>query len=1523
MASCQVYRTGDVLDKVLATNEKSSILYNKLLEYVNQTGVSKVIASTPYIQQALTDGKLVNNSPEEIALGLWSISYTEEYQNTLNKLSKLGLPAFDENGEVLFTIFKANVLTVSGSQHKNAASSYVLDTATTKVVNAAAYKGNVLQKAIVDALVSKPDNPVVLEPINHIYYDVDGNEYKSATTAIKGRLHDPNNLYGINREYGQAFDKILEGIVMRRPWSDVLQEPLVQILSEEHQKQAFNVLQAYVTGLTSDGSIVIPQVILGDPTSRIAGAMDLLVIRPDGRIKIVDLKVSKNSINSDAYSKQSYPVNDGSLLSGNLTTKQQHGIQVALYKRLAELQGFEVDSTESVHIKLDLNDKKITDFTFEGIEVHSPSANQVFVNKIIPGKVESPFKLVQFREQLGFGNPTNNPAFLSEEEELPEEELEGDMYDKLFNRVEKIVDALEVRKTYFEKLKDSISFRPKQITVDKINELIVMLGSDLQEGKPSLAYGRFLNYTKDELNKILDFTIADSSKERKEYASVLIEADKFLESYRGIIHAQKFGSKAQQDLLIQVIETLDATKEAIDQALQEHTQTLYQKYSNEPLTKEQLDSILQEVNDISPEDYYLGDIATSTDPLLATIDKIVKNAIQSSLDKTDTAITNIKSLGRNLLTALGKSKPDGHTYDFMKVFNSAGKWTGRYVTKVGQQYWEKYYDLRNKLKDKDGSTKQYIPINNLAEASKADIEWNKQLYIDKTNNRKFQQAEITTQQGVEDGEYHRYTNAFKTVRDQYEQLESYTNTNGDVRYFWEKRNTITDEQYQLYRAKYFNKVEYLGPNINPETGSFDGVVSLKTGWFPKSEYVEIRDISSSGVDLRDSKYVKLQQPVNDIERAQSAFYQGWVNEMESTLDKLPPDVQRSMQGKVGRIRSSFIDAMKKNGSGFYEAVSKKMRNFFKADVYTNQRIVDEKGQIAESVPIMYVGRLQSEKSIQNIKDKIDKLNQDKVAGKVSQKEYLTKKKELNNWLRIEEGKVSSEQLEGDLVENLIAFRAMAENFEAMSNVEADIKAIQRVIEDRTYIKKDSAGQSLVKKATNLLGVNNSPVLQQDKESLAARRVRKYMKMVFYADEEFNKTTMAMVAQRLQQLTSLKGIGFNVFGGVNNYVMGRINNAVEAAGSHHYTWKSSKRATKVFNTEHIPGWMSKMSRLDTKGYAEHKAGSKYEALVEKYRIVRKNQKDSGRVDPISWAYMIQEGGEYNVQSKTGMAILMDTQITNSITGETESIYDAYNFNPNTGELELKEGYSISDEDRYKQTNYIYEVNKKIHGNYAFVDRMVIQEHWLGQLAAQFHKWVYPSYKARFKSRYLDQNLGEIEGRYLTVWNLIKYMKEAEGNLYDKIKAGWANMDPMQIANMRKNMAEIGFFMSSVAMYNIVAMLGAGVPDDDKELKKFVNFLQYQQSRQMKELVTFIPIVGTQEQYQLAKSPIAVLGTAKDFGDVMLSVLKLPIPPYDKNYYDRGVHKGDLKAWKELKDVMPALAMLNRWDSFETVKSFYIK
>ena len=52
-------------------------------------------------------------------------------------------------------------------------------------------------------------------------------------------------------------------------------------------------------------------------------------------------------------------------------------------------------------------------------------------------------------------------------------------------------------------------------------------------------------------------------------------------------------------------------------------------------------------------------------------------------------------------------------------------------------------------------------------------------------------------------------------------------------------------------------------------------------------------------------------------------------------------------------------------------------------------------------------------------------------------------------------------------------------------------------------------------------------------------------------------------------------------------------------------------------------------------------------------------------------------------------------------------------------------------------------------------MVLQSYALGNLITQFKKWVAPALRARYQREYFDQNLGWMEGRYLSWWKFTNY------------------------------------------------------------------------------------------------------------------------------------------------------------------------
>lgn len=1445
--------------------------------------------------------------------------------------------------------------------------------------------GNDLQKKIIQDVMPEQDSAdgrVVLEEKTHTYRNTKtGQVYKSVTTAIKGELNDPEGLYELNRLFGNQFDRTLQDIIMGKTFEEA-KLAMTGIISEEISKRAYESLKAYFTGVTADGSIILPQVILADHESGIAGSLDIFIIKPDGKVIIADLKVSKNSYRSSNYRTKKYDVHEGSIFQGErLTTEQQHGIQVGTYKKLAEVNGYPVDGIQTVHILLDVDNKKrdlqfkkqsevtnyvlkatgekrsqeeiaqgvteiekryddeiakitgqaqiVKDFEWEGIQSHNPESNQTYVDRIVPTK-SSQNKIEGYKKELGIHNPANDPSFLTADEALPEPTLGKDELDRLQFTVDIYVDKLRQRLEYYKNLSEK-KFSPeytKEATIDKLSELLSKIET-IDPGKPNVSFGRLLNYAKDRLDEMYRYMNNPTNVNAKEYIEVVLEAEKFVESFRDIasIPEMGLGSAAQFKLMRDVQSRLNAVKSEVNPALEEYVKNLIRGRVNYQITEEELDGLLKEGFDISLDQLALSDMQNTKERILAIAANLYMEANQKAMNRSQEFEEMIKHAGNKLGKVLGGGKID---FSFMLHFDENGKFSGRYVEAIGSKYYKLKKEMFALVKDEDGEMMQYRVVKDLINANPDDILHNIDLQKKKEKLREFTQAEMIDSTGkVVSGNYHRYSNEFVQERAKYEMLDGNALSYGII--VWKQRLDVSDEEYRKFKNKYYDRVEYVGALV--EKGVYKGKAEEKIAYFPKKEFVEIKEITSDGKDMRDDKYIALVNPRTEADRAKKEFYEVFMKAMKSKLEVLPLDVQQQMLGQVARVKNNYLNSAKKKGPSFFKAITGRVKDFFDISpkMHSMQRITDDEGVPVDNLPILYTNNARNEKKIETLKEKIKDLKDSYIVKKsISSDEYESELKKLELSLAIENGKIDFDEINLDLVENLIAFGRMADKYEQMSNIEGALLALFKTVEKKKYYQSNSTEEKFVKK-----GINKGVLYKKEGDSLAYTRFKKWFKMVYYNNDEYDYSAFAQVASRIQNMTSLKGMGFNLFGGINNYVMGRINNSIESYGGVYYTRKAYSRATKAFNREHVPGMMKNLGRKEADIYNIERSHSKYEALVSRFRMVRKFQSDSGRVDMFSKAYMFAEAGEYNVQSKTGIAVLMDSkfELTNSKTGEKLNIYDAYDYNEQTDELKLKDGFELSEEDAIKVTNYIYEVNKQIHGNYAWEDRMVIQSHALGQLGAQFHKWVYPAYRARFQKRYDNEVLGTIEGRYRTFWNVMKHVYKTEEGFLNKTTGllgmfipgsrTFKQMDETQVKNMYKNLAELGFFLGSFLMAHLFMLIKAGAGDDDERVKKLLNFLIYQQTRQMNEIKTMIPVVGWSEAYQMAKSPIAAVGTIKEYGEVATALLGAPFPPYDKNYYERGPFKGDLKLWKQAKDVIPALGILNRWESFETVSNFYIK
>lgn len=1394
------------------------------------------------------------------------------------------------------------------------------------------------QRKVVEVLLS---NDVVHNEIDHTYtkvvYAEDGSvediiEYGSVTTRMKGKLADDDK-YAFNRDLGTELDMIMNMMVMGETFDTIA--PQLRIVEVEAAKKFYDGMQTLLSGITISGSIVVPQVVLTADSDAVAGKMDLLVIAPDGTMGIIDLKTSMSmDINSKNYDKKYEVDSEESVLYGErLSTRMQHGIQQQTYKRMLEihpdLTDFGVTFVKTVHFKSSVKDGKAVDVEYQGSVDHTLADYEEFVSKIVP--------------EVPFNRTSGTESTLNEEQRKPENrQTVSDINDL----VRDALNLLQKRLDFYEQTNKTAKGKVliSKENMAELDEIIAYLNEALLSKKPAAAYSKLLQFINKDV-KAKSKAIG-ASNNKAEILQFMLETEKDLKSYQEMLLPPKLylNNKTLTKLASESLNYIHQTLEVINVELESFVVDFVTNNTSRDLTREEVEQIIQSAEDISMHDYLFADMATSSDLMLSVMDKVFKRRRQEIEDFVREVEVRIKTVG-NQLAAVSPEKDK--MYDFMQNLDEDGKPTGYIISKIGKQYWKKRKEIKDKLVDPDtGERYKYRDVRNLKSASQADLDFNVELRKAKEEENNFNRKEYLNDEGeLVDGPYHKYSDEFKEARKKVMRLKIKRNSDGaPVNFEWVAKNPDSKEFKDFERKYYTAERTYLKPAMEYSKGTYDykGRVEETSGRFVKGDYVEIRDVAENGESMVDPRYQAVMNPTTELGKAQKAYFEAWTSTYEELLKKLPAG--HKMRNRLPLIRSHAMAQAKKMGgsAGYFTGVLKNMSKYnpFTTSTYTQQVTLDEDGMIVPSIPIFYVGDTKSETRIKNLKEKILNLQElwakglPDVNGKVlSIDEYKQELARLNKSLKIENNKVGKDEISTEMTNNILEFARMAENYQVMSDFESTVISVLRTLKNRKVSKRDF-DDNVIKNTMDKMTAKF-----KGDESLAAQRLEKWMEMVFYKSKNPYQSKIGELVKKVKLYMSIKGVGLNPFGQVNNWVRGEIEDAIEAAGGTLFDGKAYVRSVKEYNSDFLPSFFANSKLLkfikgkDKNGdyYQLPRGLSKYDAMVKKYRMMRPMMSRDGiegfENQAMEWLFMMQHGAEYSIQSKTGVAVLMSRTVVNKVTGEKISLYDAHSYDEKTGQLVLDSSlYEETDESRYDTINYIYEVNKRLHGNYAWEDRMVIQNTLMGEMATQFHKWVYPMYRRVYGKAYHDETLGETEGimrSFFKLFGTVITIAKVDGitgkQMFSK---SWETLTPYQKSNMYRLLTHFGFFMLSVLFNHLLEMIAEGVDDDDEELKKLVNFFVYQSERTMDELS--LPVNPVQLG-QFVKNPVALIGFTTDVAEALAETFKYVLPPYgdSSERYQRGVNKGELKWVKEWGDIIPIGSVINKWDSFEELKEFYIK
>lgn len=1471
---------------------------------------------------------------------------------------------------------------------------------------------------------------VVLNEENHVYYNLlDTTEtFSSTTERIKGKLSEEDMFNKkLNIDLGNDFDKLLQGLTSDKKLDEVFSQ--MKVLNREQAEKAYLQLQENLREITRGGGVAVPQVVVYDQKSKTAGSIDILVVLPDGKLRIVDLKTSKNSVRDMVLSEQAkakaglqgklkydqeYKLGEDSDLKKagieSLSTRAQQGIQVNIYRRMLENMGYEVDMSEmgasTFHVQVGIKGKDAQqeftgEFRSDEWVAHPASQNSLYVDLLVPKNVDS-ISLEDLEKNIddALDNAVNWDSELTDAEKMPEDTDFADPYTEyevITQALENYRMALTTKLKAMEQIKSAIYMdRTREQTEENILNALSAISLAMAEG-PKARAALFTELLRDAFKQIKNFTDYVNNVDnfdKPEYITYVLNFNRFIKTFEGLYSVKDLeGINATQKSLILQLQTqlnnlgVSNSKQEglINEAITNYVKAQIKSWSTrDDLTDDALTDLMKHARDIDYMELGTGDMATSRDTILAVMDKIYKTKKQELLDNVETRNRTIAGLASRL-QKLSPDKDPQKMYDFMLEFNEEGEFTGRYVQRLGRQYYKKQQELRDKLYDENGNALEYRDVSEAATAKKEDLEFNIKLAKAKSEYAAFWAAErVGLDDKLMDGDFHKYTDEFKAERAKY---QYYVPVNGKP--VWRRKAGVSDRAYQVYLAKYFNEVEYTYAKKD-QNGNFTGAIVRESVFHAaKPQYRVANDYNlRTGERMISDKYEKIMNPSDALGQTQKEFYLAYQEIYENQLlSKLPMGYRSQMLGNVPVVKGKLFQDIKAKPNivgKLWSKATRSVKNLVSETAEQRGIVLDEEGNLIDQLPIFYTGRARTDEELAAINAEIDALEDSRKKGLITRDAYDNQMPILRGRLATIQARPSKGEINKDMGTALMRFSSMAEHYEVMSTVEDTFKAFIKVLEQRSYQPADP-GVTLGKWAKGKFIPKGK---KGGAESNVVKRAKKWMSMVYYDNDRITKGFLEKVTDGIMEYSSLSYVAFNPFGNFNNYALGRINNTIEALGQRFFSGSAYARAEFEFNKRALPDLVVRLGAVAKKpfnksDYDPEEASSKYEALVDLFRMMDSKsdiRESQFGPEPISkswfrkaadFGYVLQDMAEYNVQTKIGMAILIDTMIMNKATGDIISMYDAFEFDSETKQAKLKDGYdtivtldrkNVDDEGklkvikevpytndfRYQLRNKIREVNKQIHGNYAKDDRMVIQSYAVGRLAAQFHKWVAPAIKARFRREYFDENLGWMEGRYRAFWKFLafsskklatlqfQYGKHTEQFLEEYGYTGDGSQRDQRardkLFGAYRTLGEIGIIMVTIALNGILAAMFADDDDDTEFEKRMENFMRYQADRTYKELILFTPL-GAQQIYQMFKSPIASTRTLGEFGEALSLSVMTPLAYLvegkedfylDSDYvYQRGTRKGEIKLYKNWADVVPVLYSIKKYNEFLNLTNFYIK
>ena len=433
-------------------------------------------------------------------------------------------------------------------------------------------------------------------------------------------------------------------------------------------------------------------------------------------------------------------------------------------------------------------------------------------------------------------------------------------------------------------------------------------------------------------------------------------------------------------------------------------------------------------------------------------------------------------------------------------------------------------------------------------------------------------------------------------------------------------------------------------------------------------------------------------------------------------------------------------------------------------------------------------------------------------------------------------------------------------------------------------------------------------------------------------------------------TRLTLLGLKPFTAASNLFIGLLNNYTYAARKAEFEEKHLDEALKM-----LVGNVFNFYKIDKLTGKEFERAETIAALAEKFGITNTlyettdpniYRRSKNRVAKFLMA--LQEGGEFLIANQLMLALMLNTKVQDKA-GKEVNLFDIFDKNgqikPEFDHLEewksvevIKDGENVSKLEKFLTT--MDSIRHRTQGDYK--NPIQAQKGVAGRVLMIFRRWIPQAVRERFGK---ENELLNFKGRYRTYRDLLVKKKgkgawvgnlEFFGRTFLTSLASMTNLLPigkyrftklsewaseknteylksigaskMDVENMRANIKELDLlFTMTILSLALMAFKKSDDGDDDDLMT--INFLINLLNRSKQDLSFFM---WPGSAMSVIKDPIPLYKTVQEVGDV-LNVSWEYISTSKPIRFQKGIHKDELKLWKEIKDLMPVFSAIQSTES----------